>query len=62
MSWRRWLAIGLCCLAAAGPVRALGPKDVFILVNKNVAGSRQVARKQARLTPHAEHNKKPAFR
>jgi uncharacterized protein (TIGR03790 family) len=37
------LVIGLGWLAAAGPVGALGPRDVFILVNKNMAGSREVA-------------------
>ncbi len=33
----------LCLLAAADPVAALGPKDIAILVNKNVPESRQVA-------------------
>ncbi len=42
MRWLRCLMIGLG-LFAAGPAEALGPKDVFILVNKNVRESAEVA-------------------
>src|SRR5947199_5807481 len=38
-----WLLAALAPLAPAAPARALGPRDVFILVNKNVPESRKVA-------------------
>jgi uncharacterized protein (TIGR03790 family) len=46
MSGRSWFAVGflvLCATAAGGRVTALGPADVFIVVNKNVPESREVA-------------------
>ncbi|MGH7226224.1 MAG: hypothetical protein ACRELF_23660, partial [Gemmataceae bacterium] len=33
----------LCLLLSAAPGHALGPKDVYLLVNKNVPESRQIA-------------------
>jgi uncharacterized protein (TIGR03790 family) len=39
----RWLFVTLAFLAPAVPARALGPRDIFILVNKNVPESRRVA-------------------
>src|SRR5947199_8044814 len=38
-----WLLAALAPLAPAAPARALEPRDVFLLVNKNVPQSRQVA-------------------
>src|SRR6267142_2068289 len=43
MRFLRRPAFSLVLLTAAAPARALGPADVFILVNKNVPESRQVA-------------------
>jgi uncharacterized protein (TIGR03790 family) len=43
MSPPRWHVAGLVLLLAAVPARALGPADVFLLVNKNVPESRQIA-------------------
>jgi uncharacterized protein (TIGR03790 family) len=39
----RLLVSACCLLAAAGPALALGPDDVYLVVNKNVAASRAVA-------------------
>jgi uncharacterized protein (TIGR03790 family) len=43
MTLPRRSAAGLLLLLAALPARALGPADVFLVVNKNVPESRQVA-------------------
>jgi uncharacterized protein (TIGR03790 family) len=46
MSGRRWFAVVplvACSWAAGGPAGALGPADVFVVVNKNVPESREVA-------------------
>src|SRR3954447_19543778 len=41
MTRMRWPLLALCFLAPAAP--ALEPQDIFIVVNKNVPESRQVA-------------------
>src|SRR3954451_22482854 len=41
MTRMRWPLLALCFLAPAAP--AVEPQDIFILVNKNVPESRQVA-------------------
>ena len=43
MTRMRWLALSLWFLLPAAPAVALEPRDIFILVNKNVPESRQVA-------------------
>ena len=42
---KRWTLpiVSLCLLLSAAPGRALGPEDVYLLVNKNVAESREIA-------------------
>jgi uncharacterized protein (TIGR03790 family) len=39
----RWLLLALCLLLPTAPAAALEPRDIIILVNKNVPESRQVA-------------------
>jgi uncharacterized protein (TIGR03790 family) len=43
MSWMRWLMVALISLAPSASAHALEPKEIFLLVNKNVPASRQVA-------------------
>src|SRR5947209_472923 len=43
MPRRRWMLLITCWLSAAGGAGALEPREVFLLVNKNVAESRAVA-------------------
>jgi uncharacterized protein (TIGR03790 family) len=49
MTSPRPLAGALVLLALAGPARALGPADVFVVYNKNVPASREVADHYAKL-------------
>src|SRR5262245_23667843 len=43
MMQKRWLTLSLWLLVPATPAVALEPRDIFILINKNVPESRQVA-------------------
>src|SRR5262249_1791734 len=43
MKWVRAVVPVLILFATSRPARALGPEDVFLLVNKNVAASQEVA-------------------